>query len=325
MQIYCSQYSLSFLSEVSPLAGAEVASRQGALLKIEFSDDLIGYADCHPWVQFGDFPLEQQLERLCQGQTTPLLQRSLQLARLDAEARSRRISLFEGLTIPPSHFLVSDLSAFDPKILAQLTSSGFQRIKIKLGKNLAAEIPLLSEILVRLTGSDILVRLDFNSQVNQQVFEDFLRHIQPHWGLLDFCEDPFPYQPEAWQAVQDRYSIDLAADRECLQADGHPQSAGVLVIKPAIQDLALIRGQCQRIIVTSYLDHPVGQLGAAYSAASSHKLLDICGLQSHTAYVPSPFSNEIVCCGPHIICPKGAGIGFDELLAQVDWGFCYAN
>src|SRR5687768_6861088 len=77
--------------------------REGALLRV---DD--GFADVHPWPELGDLPLDSQLALLVRGEITPLTAASVRLARLDGDARRRGISLFEGLTIPLSHWPGND-------------------------------------------------------------------------------------------------------------------------------------------------------------------------------------------------------------------------
>src|SRR5947207_12510223 len=89
------RYELVPKRRLSAIAGRRV----GALIRI--SD---GFADVHPWPELGDLPLDEQLSLLARGVTTPLTARSLCFAALDAEARAASRNLFEGLTIPPSHW-----------------------------------------------------------------------------------------------------------------------------------------------------------------------------------------------------------------------------
>ncbi|MEA2329564.1 MAG: hypothetical protein QOE68_4523, partial [Thermoanaerobaculia bacterium] len=73
--------------------------RRGALIRVNG-----GYADVHPWPELGDLPLDEQLALLARRETTPLTQCSLEFASIDAAARRDGRSLFDGLTIPPSHW-----------------------------------------------------------------------------------------------------------------------------------------------------------------------------------------------------------------------------
>src|SRR4029078_6257499 len=84
------RYTLKPRRALSALAGAR--PREGALLR---AGD--GFADIHPWPELGDEPLEEQLKHV---ETLP----ALHYARIDGEARRRGVSLFDGLTIPESHW-----------------------------------------------------------------------------------------------------------------------------------------------------------------------------------------------------------------------------
>ena len=66
---------------------ALAAKRQGALLKVEFEEGMIGYADCHPWPELGDVPLQEQLHLLARAEKTALTACALEWALLDATAR----------------------------------------------------------------------------------------------------------------------------------------------------------------------------------------------------------------------------------------------
>src|SRR5690242_8481054 len=95
--IFVWRYTLVPRRSLSPLAGAR--PRHGALIR---AGD--GVADVHPWPELGDAPLDEQLALLARGEMTPLTARSLACATLDARARVAGRSLFDGLTIPPSHW-----------------------------------------------------------------------------------------------------------------------------------------------------------------------------------------------------------------------------
>jgi O-succinylbenzoate synthase len=104
-------------------------------------------------------------------------------------------------------------------------------------------------------------------------------------------------------------------------------SCDVLILKPALQNpqeaAALARAKGLRLVVTSYLDHPVGQLGAAFEAArllgEPGAALEVCGLVSHLSYRQNEFSAHLKVNDARLIPPLGAGIGFDDLLAAQDW------
>src|SRR5437763_8510701 len=89
------RYELVPKRRLSPIAGR----REGALIRVGS-----GFADVHPWPELGDEPLGAQLDLLRSGKTTTLTRRSLELAKIDGDARERGFNLFAGLQIPRSHW-----------------------------------------------------------------------------------------------------------------------------------------------------------------------------------------------------------------------------
>ena len=250
------------------------AARQGALLRVNG-----GFADVHPWPELGDAPLDEQLALLERGQTTALTRASLQLASVDADARRRGLSLFDGLTIPLSHWPGNDPPA------------GFDTIKIKG----VMEVP-----------AHVRVRIDFNARLTA---DEFLRIAEtlPR-ERIDFIEDPCPYDRELWAELRSRTGLRLALDRFEGEAD-------VLVHKPALQHVWPAHND---VVVTSYMDHPVGQFGAAWVAAS-HRTNARCGLFTHVLYEPDAFMERVASEGARLLPPRGTGIGFDDLLERLPW------
>jgi len=256
------------------LRSLRATTREGALLR---ADD--GFADIHPWPELGDAPLDEQLALLARGETTPLTRASLRLAALDADARRRGVSLFDGLTIPLSHWPGND------------PPPGFDTIKTKG----VVDFP-----------PHVRIRIDFNARLTP---DEFLRiaGTLPH-ERIDFIEDPCPYDEPTWRELRDRTGLRLALDR-------FEGNADVLVHKPAL------RTDWPRhndVVVTSYMDHPVGQFGATYVAAT-HATNARCGLFTHVLYEPDAFLERVESDGARLLPPRGTGIGFDDLLERLPW------
>jgi O-succinylbenzoate synthase len=268
------------------------APRRGALLRV---DD--GFADIHPWPELGDEPLEKQLLRLALGETTQLTARSLAMAKLDGDARKAGRSLFDDLAMPPCHW---PLAAGD-------VPDAFDTVKIKLGPG--TSLP---------RGLDAFkLRLDFNGTLTPAQFEAFVNTLT-RWSAIEFAEDPCGYDGETWKRLKEQNGIPLALDRG-VATDG----VDVLVVKPAAQtpDVALATGL--DVVVTSYMDHPVGQLHAAHVAArvaAEHpKQVRQAGLLTHLLFEPDPFLEQIAIDGNTLARPTGTGIGFDDLLERLPW------
>lgn len=155
-----------------PVVVGASSTKEGALLRVEFENHQIGYADCHPWVSLCDLELSDQLKMLSKNQLTPLTERSIQIAWLDAQARERKISLFENLKIPRSHWLVTNLAQWKQKDIADAVVEGFDRFKLKLGKDLKNEIKEVRKLITMLPASHKvrLILMQRLQLLNLQIF-----------------------------------------------------------------------------------------------------------------------------------------------------------
>jgi O-succinylbenzoate synthase len=267
------RYTLVPRRTLSPLAGAR--PREGALLRV--GD---GFADIHSWPELGDAPLDEQLARLARGETTPLLFRSIACAALDGRARAAGRSLFDGLTIPRSHWPGDD----PPR--------DFDTVKLKS----IDRIP-----------PNVWLRLDFNARLTPEQFI-YMAEALPR-DRVDFVEDPCPYDAATWSALRETTGLRLALDRGTA-ADG----VDVLVVKPAVQE---VPSSEKEIVITSYMDHPIGQFFAAYEAARYGRGTH--GLFTHVLYEPDAFTDAIRADGARLLPPEGTGLGFDDLLERLPW------
>jgi O-succinylbenzoate synthase len=260
--------------------------RRGALIRVDG-----GFADIHPWPELGDAPLDEQLALLARGETTSLTRASLEFAAIDGVARRDERSAFEGLTIPPNHWPGPD------------PPDGFDTVKLKSIDRIPEHVRL---------------RIDFNATLTP---DEFLR-IAPTLPRerIDFIEDPCPYDAATWVELRARTGLRLALDRagspehrqECLCP---VNSFDVLVIKPAIDAIPCTDAE---VVVTSYMDHPIGQLCAAYAAATGD-ITTTCGLITHVLYEPDPFIERMQLDGTCLVPPDGTGWGFDDLLEKLPW------
>ena len=260
MQFWIWRYTLKPRRRLSALAAP--GAREGALLRAHD-----GFADIHPWPELGDEPLEEQLKHV---ETLP----ALHYARVDGEARRRGVSLFDGLTIPESHWPGAD------------PPDGFDTVKLKS----IDPIP-----------PDVRLRFDFNATLTPDEFARIAETLPRE--RVDFIEDPCADLSEV------RTDLRIARDRAHGPAD-------VLIHKPALSaDFPAFDGE---IVVTSYMDHPVGQFHAARVAAT-HDVSARCGLFTHVLYEPNAFIEAIRTDGARLLPPEGTGIGFDDLLERLPW------
>jgi o-succinylbenzoate synthase len=310
------------LYHLNPAGESTLVPREGALLRVAFDDRQIGYADCHPWPELGGLSLNTHLALLVEQKKTPLIERSLAFARIDAEARSAKRHLFCGLEIPKSHSLINHLS-----YAKEFEATEATRLKIKVGNDLEAESFFLRHWLKVWSKRNVKVFLDFNGKLSKEQFVNFLKKSSDFIENIEFFEDPFPFDPEQWRQLRQEHSILLAADHDSSAALDVPDSCDFLVVKPALQEVAPFftsRLAHRQVIITSCLDHPIGQLAAAYSAAilplEHKKLLKSCGFLSHQAYRSTPFSQRLSHKNGHLIPSlKGWGWGYEDLLEQLEW------
>jgi o-succinylbenzoate synthase len=256
--------------------------RHGALIRVDG-----GFADIHPWPELGDLPLDQQLALLARDETTPLTQASLEFASIDAAARRDGRSLFEGVTIPPSHWPGPDPPA------------GFDTVKLKGIDRIPDHVRL---------------RIDFNATLTAEEFVQIAATLPRE--RIDFIEDPCPYDPSIWRELRAQTGLRLALDRAASSSRlCSVDSYDVLILKPALEEIPCTDAE---IVVTSYMDHPIGQLTAAYTAATAN-IKTTCGLITHVLYENDVFIERMRIDETHLVPPGGPGWGFDDLLENLPW------
>jgi len=277
MQLRVWTYALTPRRRLSALA--RPGAREGALLCAGE-----GFADIHPWPELGDAPLDEQLALLARGETTPLTRASLRLAQIDGDARARGVSLFDGLTIPDSHWPGDD------------PPDAFDTVKLKGASSIPPRVRL---------------RIDFSATLTAAEFVRVAATLPRE--RIDFIEDPCPYDETIWRDLREKTGLRLALDRATAQPRN--RATDVIVHKPAVEDFP---DADKEVVVTSYMDHPLGQFGAAYVAAT-HRVSARCGLFTHVLYEPNEFIERIRADGARLLPPEGTGIGFDDLLERLPW------
>ena len=315
MKVFYSLYDLEAYAPVN--SATQTLKRPGALLKVWFEEGRIGYADCHAWPELGDLPLQKQLDLLAADSLTPITSCALECAKIDADARLEGKAILNQSSIPKSHYLVTNLCSLTACQVQRIVDQGFTHVKLKVGRQTDAEGEAIHSLF---HDSSLKLRLDFNECLTPVAFRCFVRQMEALKTQIDFIEDPFPFQPEDWKVFQQE-GWRLACDRQAAVARRHPESASILIVKPAIQlhdEWEISDGQT--CIVTSYLGHPLGQAAAAFTAASldpSGKFVH--GLLSHHAYFPTVFSHQLNWAGPAFTVPQGHGFGFDNELKSLKW------
>lgn len=299
--------------------GLNAASRrrefEGALIRI--GD---GFGCIHPWPELGDPPLDRCLADLAGPRRRSLVRRAIRCAEYDRTAREFGHSLFEDLEVPLSH---ATLTAPDPVAFAEACEAGFRVMKLKCGRDLAAEARFLVERVEDQPG--IQWRLDFNESLDPAVAAEHLMGLPERVRhAIDFVEDPCPYSDSAWTELARTTRLALAVDREAAPLSA---AARVMVIKPALDEPFLLAeaaiAHAQRVVVTSAMDHPLGQAFAAWEAArlalQFPGLVGLCGLQTQHVYETNAFTEVLGPWVPEFRVPEGDGLGFTDLLEALPW------
>lgn len=331
--IYFHLYTLR--SRGSLNAVSQRSEFHGALLKV---NDGIGCL--HPWPEFGDAPVNEQLDLLRDGGSSKVIERALHMAAVDGEARRRGVSLFAGVEIPPCHY--SWDSHQDAETQRQrVMEEGWQAVKTKGWGNVPEVLQYLEALCSstfqyrdlhsdstsesRATERAVKLRIDFNSCLTEAEFVEFLTGLSaPVRAMLDFVEDPFPYDALRWSTVQEQYGIRLALDK---QLRGANVGFDVAVLKPGRREWREMVADLPtsvRVVMTSAMDHAIGQSFAAYEAAMAWRELgdrmDLCGLATNHLFVRDAFFERLSAYGGKLeVDRSGTGLGFDEVLQKLSW------
>lgn len=267
---------------------------RGCLVRLDH-----GVACLQPWPEFGDPSLEEVLADFRGPCRLAISRQARSCCEADAAARRAGVHLLEGRTVPESHYSLP--------WGARSVPAGFRAVKIKAGPDGGALQQSLHEL-----PAGIRIRLDFNESLDSSQFRRIWPGLAPFHSRIDFVEDPAPYREDDWRALEAELGCRLAVDR-------WPGEAPFLrVWKPARQAWP----GAGQVVVTSNMDHPVGQVYAAYCAATLPQEVAVagCGLVTHHLFDRGdPF---IAAMGPaRADFPRvpGTGLGFDHLLESLPW------
>lgn len=286
-------------------ARAASVEREGALIR-----DAGGGVGCiHPWPELGDRPLNEQLAALAAGRPTHIGAQALLCAETDGFARRQGRSLFADLRMPPSHWTAASHEFSPPP-------DGFGTIKLKTEFHLSR---------YRTEFPHHRLRIDFNDTFTESTFREWWLALDDATrAAIEFIEDPIPWDPAAWRRLREDLSVPLAADRDVMTRAGE---ADWLIVKPvtinAVEPGELAWHAGKRVAFTSYMDHAIGQLYAAWRAAECAAIfgdrLGDCGLITHHLFETDPFFERLSIQGSRLVPPGGTGLGFDDLLESLPW------
>jgi O-succinylbenzoate synthase len=291
------RYTLRSASRLNAVSGRK--EHPGSLIRVDG-----GYGCLHPWPGLGDLTIEEQLAALAAGESTPLIRQALRCAAEDAAARREGRSLFASET-PESHWLV---------LTDDVPPQGFRKVKLKVGP----EMPDCVRSVRRWAEDGFQVRLDANETFSFSGVEKFWQDLGSAREQVEWFEDPVPWNREIWAELGEM-GMPIAVDRD---AESRFSGKEIVIVKPALS--SWIPEAPAKFAVTSYMDHPVGQMWAAAEACrlaagpDSGRML-VGGLTTDRCFEPDPFLERIRYDGARILSPGGTGLGFDDLLEALPW------
>lgn len=266
-----------------------------------------GYGCVQPWPTLGHISLEDHWQALEQGVSLPLLERALLCARLDGEARAVGRSWWENASVPLSHATITNLDTKWP----DFSERGFTHAKLK------ASVQDI-ESLVRWSDQNAgcVLRLDFNEVPSfaevKEFFEEMPTRVR---ARIEWVEDPFVFDAAQWRRWNVEVGVRLALDRALSESTASPQWLSIW--KPAWQELPS-NAAVEDVVVTSAMDHPVGQCWAAYCAAQAG-VKNVCGLRTDHLFATDDFLELMGPWSPTWPQLGGTGMGFDDLLEKIPW------
>ena len=322
--IYVHRYLLR--SQQGLNSRSHLTEHEGALIRVEV-DGISGYACLHPWEELGDSSLNELIKQLGEERISQQVKCALDCAEVDRNARALGVSLFDGLQVPMSHATI--VGGMDGVELA--VAAGFDTVKLKMGRDGLMNLKLIKK--VNEAFPELRIRLDFNGVSDAAAIEQFLREMGEEVRIqIDFIEDPFPVEDalgdKSWYGLRDKYGIKFALDRGVSEATA---DYDISVIKPAINNVQKICDDAQlagrNVVVTSYMDHPVGQCYAAYCAGMLNAnyiglINKRCGLMTHELFEANAFTERLGKASPvwsSNIGRNESGLGFDDLFDTLDW------
>ena len=293
---------------------------EGALLT-----DGIGFSVLHPWTSLGDPSLTSLLEDLSKHKKNPLVQRSLELLSIDAQARAKDKSLLPAQS-PASHLF---LDLRDSLVVSKLKSAlkeGIQLFKFKIAFDVDHEIIVFKKIQKEFAQENFKIRLDANHRFRSAapLFQSLETFDDSFISQIDFIEDPFAGSLDDWISFKEKSALRIAHD---FASEEFRDLCDVWILKPTrnnpwpLVELALQKNK--KLVFTSALDHELGQLAALSIANEVQKkypfLVEDGGFLSFS---------ELEGAGTHFRRKgnrldfeslRGLGFGCESLLSSISW------
>lgn len=278
-------YTLSAKRQLNRFGNSKV---DGVLLKFTFADGKVGYSSLQTWPELGDRTMREEMEALHKKKPFSLGERSLDFAKKDSEARVNQIKLYSNLKVT-NHYTLGVPSQCE-------IPESFTYVKIKLSANDLTSFHKHEWL------KPYKLRIDFNLSLS--LFDkDVLIHSLKGFDI-DFLED-LGFSDEGFSLFYD---------------EKKPEHKN-WIIKPAKE---ILTETDERVLFTSYMDHPVNQLHAAIIANDFYlknpNKKEICGLRTDLLFTDNSYLEYFSTGTTNLVLQEdGYGIGFTSLLENEKW------
>tara|TARA_B100001248_G_scaffold261746_1_gene254033 strand:- start:39506 stop:40372 length:867 start_codon:yes stop_codon:yes gene_type:complete len=284
MYLEYAPYALS--PQKSLYTNSESSVIKAYLIRIHFATGW-GYSLLQTWPHLGEPSLMDLLLDISGACKHPYSQSACYFAKLDAQARADKVNLLENLPKVPNYYSIGELDG-----IAEIPSGAC--IKWKWPKDTSIIRQLHKKL------KNYRHRIDLNGR---EFDESLLEGL-----AVDYIEDP---------GSETTYAV--AYDSEKPKGDGY-----IFIVKPVKEACAgLVLERQSRVIFTSNMDHPLGQIQALFYAASFYQkypqYLEPCGIFSHSLFESNAYTEALHIQDRYILGAEGYGFGFDTLLEKEEW------
>jgi o-succinylbenzoate synthase len=282
--------------------GPDGAIREGAVVRLETSDGIVGLGEASPAEWVGGEPLALAiagLERVAAGapgaslrdlerrleELSAAARFALDCALADAEARRRGVPLVRLLggsaegSLGLSRLLDEEGADEVERAASAAAAAGFRAIKLKIGRRPIAEDVARARAARAGAGPGVGFRLDANRVYEEDEAAEVLERVRPL--AIELVEEPLREPaPEALARLR-RIGVPLALDETIASADDLVRFADAGAIDAVVVKLARVGGFAQAlrigrlaaprrvtVVVTDSIETSIGRSAALHLAAA---------------------------------------------------------
>lgn len=314
-----SSYRMGLRGQANARAGRRWI--EGCLCRIDG-----GYACLQTWPELGGRAWRDELGELKSwmgagrplGSLSGVLQELLRCARVDGLARFEGVSLLAALDLPPSYFSIASWMGDDD--LWAAARAGFAGAKLKVDGGDESWGERLRRWMTMLPDWDW--RLDFNATGNSSALLVWWQSLgAEERSKIRYLEDPLAAIGE-WSGLEAQ-GMTLAEDWLSSKGADARRSGRLRVIKPSVEDWRAVSDDYSGVVVTSNMQHPLGQMWDTYQACMAQMNLTEkwqgAGLVTHGLLAADKWTRALGGVRPVVAPEPSPGLGFEKELESLSW------